>query len=352
MQTLKIETTKPYDVIIGKNILKNIGKELKSRFNQCSIALVTDDIVNNLYGETVKEQLIASGFTVNTFVFPNGEKSKNMATFSEILEFFATNQVTRSDLAIALGGGVVGDITGFAAATYLRGIDYIQIPTTFLAAIDSSVGGKTAINLHSGKNLAGAFHQPSLVYCDYETMKTLPFARFGDGIAEALKYGILQDKKLFDTIAKNDIWENMEEIIVTSLKIKRDLVLTDEFDKGQRQLLNLGHTIGHAIEKESDFTITHGHAISIGMVLIAKIAAAHNTLQEDCITTIIKALNRYDLPTTCPYKMETLIETIKQDKKRKGDTITFIMPQKIGHCILQPINIDELRTFLNVEEEK
>ncbi len=348
MAVLTIETSRPYDVIIGGKILKQIGAVVKEKFPRAKVAVISDDIVHSLYGKTVRDSLIEQGFTVNAWAFPHGEESKNSATLTAIWEFLAAHQFTRSDVIIALGGGVVGDVTGFAAATYLRGIAYIQIPTTFLAAIDSSVGGKTAINLQAGKNLAGAFYQPSLVYCDYETMKTLPPERFSDGTAEAIKYGVLRDEGLFNILAQGEIWQNMAEIIMTCLAIKRDLVIADEFDTGSRQLLNLGHTIGHAIEQESAFAITHGHAVAIGMALISQVAEARGLCPTGTAGLIGQALQTNDLPTASPYAMAKLLSTIKLDKKRQGDTINFILPQKIGQCFLYPVAIDELNNFLTI----
>lgn len=346
MSVLTIEASQSYKVIVGKDILPQIGSEVKKLYPHSAAAIITDDIVDGLYGDIVRQSLREQGITVETFVFPNGEDAKNIHTLHNIWEFMAAKELTRSDVVLALGGGVVGDITGFAAGTYLRGIGYIQVPTTFLAAVDSSVGGKTAINLEVGKNLAGAFYQPAMVYCDYQTMRTMEPERFNDGTAEAIKYGILNDINLFNTLAQGDIWDNMEDIILTCLKIKRDLVKADEFDTGLRQLLNLGHTIGHAIEKESKFAITHGHAVAIGMALITETAEAQGICCPNAGAMVKKALINNSLPTISPYPMTALIEAMKRDKKRKGDTITFVIPEKIGKCKLHPVKIDALEDFL------
>lgn len=346
MSVLKIKASHNYDVIIGAGILPDLGKYLKNRFPQAAPVIISDDNVYGLYGDTVVSSLTEAGYKVSRYLFPQGEKSKSTATLIKIWEFLASEQITRGDLIIALGGGVVGDIAGFAAATYLRGIPYIQVPTTLLAAVDSSVGGKTAVNLEAGKNLAGAFYQPSLVYCDYNTMKTLTTDRFADGVSEAIKYGILRDKELFNTLAQGKIWDNIEKIIIACLKIKADLVAADEFDKGQRQLLNLGHTIGHAIEKTSDFTMTHGHAVAIGMALITEIAVARNWADADTANKIKSALTANDLPLKSPYPIDALAEVIKRDKKRLGDTINFVIPREIGHCQLYPVNVKDLINFL------
>ncbi|MDO4541234.1 MAG: 3-dehydroquinate synthase [Bacillota bacterium] len=347
MSRLTIDTSRPYDIIVGAGILEDVGKAIKSSFSYDTIAIITDDIVAELYGNTVKHSLETEGITVHTFVFPNGEASKNINTLNDIWEFLAAKELTRSDALLALGGGVPGDIAGFAAATYLRGIDYIQVPTTFLAAVDSAVGGKTAVNLKAGKNLAGSFYQPSLVYCDHQTMTTMEKERFNDGTAEALKYGILKNEALFELLSQGDAWPHMEKIITTCLTIKGELVKEDEFDTGRRQLLNLGHTIGHAIEKESSFSITHGHAVAIGIALISQIAEDRALCPQGTTQRIKKALENNSLPTESPYSMTALTEAMKRDKKRKGDTITFIMPEKIGQCCLYPVTTGELPEFLN-----
>ncbi len=346
MRTLTINTHIPYNIYIGNDILDDLGKAAAERFQPCKVAVITDDMVAGLYLSRTKYSLEQAGFTVATFTFPNGEHSKKLSTYGEILEFLAEEQLTRSDIIVALGGGVVGDMAGFAAASYLRGIPYIQVPTTFLAAIDSSVGGKTAVNLKAGKNLAGAFYQPSLVWCDYETLKTQVYDRFSDGIAEAVKYGVLGDTELFRILREEDLWEQMETIIAHCLTIKQRLVQEDEFDRGSRQLLNLGHTLGHAIEKESHFDITHGHAVAIGMALMAKVAKDSGLSDEDCEGPITEVLKKHRLPIHSPYPVKQLINIMKNDKKRSGDIIKFVIPKTIGECFLHPVAVDDMQTFL------
>jgi 3-dehydroquinate synthase len=265
----------------------------------------------------------------------------------DILEYLASHQFTRSDLIVALGGGVTGDMAGFAAATYMRGIPFIQIPTTLLAAIDSSVGGKTAVNLNAGKNLAGAFNQPNLVICDYETLFSLNEEEFSAGIAEAVKYGVLTDEKLFHILKSPDVKDHLEWIIKRCVMIKRDLVMADEFDTGSRQFLNLGHTLAHAIEKQSQYTISHGHAVAIGLVVIARAAYHYGLTDIDCSETIKEALQLYHLETECPYPIHDLCQIILNDKKRTGMTITLVIPKKIGECILYKMPIEEIENFFS-----
>jgi 3-dehydroquinate synthase len=348
MRRITVETEKPYEIVIGKGILKQCGDAVKGHFPQGSAVIVTDDIVDELYGDTIRKAFDKTAIPHITFVFANGEHSKNMDILRELLEFMAHHQINRGDFIVALGGGVVGDLAGFAASVYLRGIPYVQIPTTFLAAIDSSVGGKTAVNLTAGKNLAGAFHQPSLVWCDHDTMKTMDPVRFADGIAEAVKYAVLSDEKLFTLLHAGDLHQHIEEIIDTCVRIKRRLVLEDEFDYGNRQFLNLGHTLGHAIEKQSDFAITHGHAVACGMIAIAEAATKNGLAEFDCKDRIAEVLSLYHLPTACPYPLSELLPYVENDKKRSGDTIRLVIPETIGKCRLLSLPVTELKSFFQV----
>ncbi|MEI6579117.1 MAG: 3-dehydroquinate synthase, partial [Eubacteriales bacterium] len=269
MQSVKVSCTqKSYDVLIGSRMLKNAGDILRDYFSPCSVVIVTDDNVDALYGETVQYSLTCSGFNTSKFVFKHGEHSKNLSVYAKALEFMAQNSLTRSDMVVALGGGVTGDLAGFAAASYLRGVRFVQMPTTLLAAVDSSVGGKTGVNLDAGKNLAGAFWQPSLVLCDCDTLNTLPDDILADGIAEAIKYGMIRDKELFEMLEFGDCISNPEACVARCVTIKGNIVAKDEFDNGERQLLNFGHTLAHSIEKLSDYKISHGHAVAIGMVIV------------------------------------------------------------------------------------
>ncbi|WP_100065209.1 3-dehydroquinate synthase [Miniphocaeibacter massiliensis] len=346
-----IKTSVDYDVIIGRNILDIIPKRITELKNKCSVVIITDDRVDSLYGKKVSESLTKNNIKNYKFVFKNGEKSKNINTLSHILEFLAENTINRNDLIVALGGGVVGDIAGFAAAIYLRGIDYLQIPTTFLAAIDSSVGGKTAIDLEAGKNLAGAFKQPIEVLCDVETFKTLEDNIFDDGVAEAIKYGVLFDEELFYRFLNGKVDSKSEDIIDIVKKCvehKRDVVIGDEFDTGKRQLLNLGHTIGHAIEKCSDYKITHGHAIAAGMAIIARATELKKINDEKIVNKIEKALIKNNLPIDSSYSIDELFEKTTRDKKVLGSKINLIIPKKIGECELYNVNVDEVREFIEL----
>ena len=331
-QKITVHASGTYDILINKGGLSNIGQALKERFKSCTIAILSDDKVFPLYGKVVTDALKAAGFSTVSHIIPNGEQSKTLDNVTAFIDRMVQAQVTRTDMVLALGGGVVGDMAGFAAAIYLRGIPYIQVPTTLLAAVDSSVGGKTAVDISAGKNLVGAFHQPVLVYLDTETLNTLDPAVMRDGFAEVIKYGIILDSKLFDTVAKPGSFE-LPEVIARCIEIKRDVVEQDEFDKGLRGLLNLGHTFGHAIEKLSDFTITHGSAVARGMVIAAKVARIYGF--TDYTETITKVIGNYGFETDCPYSADELYSVILSDKKRSGADITLVLPKQIGASTLE-----------------
>lgn len=342
MRKVIVRASTEYAILIGRGLLAQAGEEIAKRIRPCKAAVITDTTVEKLYAEQVEKSLAEAGFSTCRFAFPAGEGSKHIGTLSDILEFLAEEEVTRQDIIVALGGGVTGDMAGFAAAVYQRGIRFVQVPTTFLAAVDSSVGGKTAIDLKAGKNMAGAFYQPHLVLCDVDTLDTLPEETFADGIAETLKYGVIGDEDLFKKTASGDFRNNLEEIIETCVKMKRDIVMEDEFDTGLRQLLNLGHTLGHAIEMKSGFTLTHGHAVAIGMHLIAKAAEEKGLAEAGLAEKIKVALENNNLPVSTIYTAEEITEGVLKDKKRRGGEISFVFPTKIGHCEIVKIPVDEV----------
>ena len=351
MKTIKVKASTEYEVIIDKGLLSKAGELSLPICGACSACIVTDDNVDALYSGVVENSLKESGFRVVKFVIPHGEASKNTSTLVSLLEFLAENKITRSDCIFALGGGVVGDLAGFAAAIYLRGIKFIQLPTTLLAAVDSSVGGKTAVDLVAGKNLAGAFHQPSLVICDHTTLDTLSDEIFADGCAEVIKYGIINDRPLFELI-KSGIRENIEEIIAACVLNKSLIVAEDEFDTGTRQLLNLGHTVGHAIEARSEFAISHGSAVAMGMAIVARAAVAMGLCPEAELCEMIDILRGASLPTECPYTAKELSEIALNDKKRAGDTISLVVPYSIGDTRLYKIKVGDLCDFIGKGLEK
>ena len=346
MNTVHIHASRSYDVLIGSGLLSRLGQFVHDLLAARKVCLVSDHHVWALYGNTAKESLSAQGFDVTSFVFPAGEGSKNGSTYLELLNYLAEAKLTRTDCLVALGGGVVGDLTGFAAATYLRGIPYIQIPTTLLARVDSSVGGKTAIDLPAGKNLAGAFYQPSLVLCDIQTLDTLHPEIFRDGCAEVIKYGILYDPQLFAHLEEAGTAFHRDTVIRRCVELKRDVVAQDEFDRGQRMKLNLGHTLGHGVEKASHYQVSHGTAVAIGMAIVARAALSLNLCDEPTMERIISVLEKFDLPIHTEYTVEQLLAAALSDKKRSGGSVSLIVPRTIGQCDILPTPVENLGSFI------
>ncbi|MCI8332586.1 MAG: 3-dehydroquinate synthase [Clostridiales bacterium] len=342
MNKVHINASKSYDIMIEKGLLSRCGSLIKNVCKAQTICLVTDDTVNALYADTVIQSLQAEGFRTAKFVFAHGEESKNSTTYLHLIDYLAQNHLTRSDAIVALGGGVVGDLSGFAAATFLRGISFIQIPTTLLACVDSSVGGKTAIDIPAGKNLLGAFYQPSLVLCDPLTLRTLPDEIYRDGCAEIIKYAMITDAGFFEQLGQQPVKEWEEEVIKRCVEIKRDVVMQDEYDRGLRALLNFGHTIGHAIEACSHFQISHGHAVAIGMHIITKASEKLGFAEQGCTAALAHILDSYHFPLAIPYSADDLMKAALQDKKREGDSITLIIPNKIGTCSMHAVPTENL----------
>ncbi|MDD3350728.1 MAG: 3-dehydroquinate synthase [Eubacteriales bacterium] len=345
MKTLEIASSRPYKVLIGSDLLAEVGTQIKKIGEHEKIAVICDDVTAALFGARLKESLEKSGAVACFFSFPNGETSKNITTLQQIYSFLLREEITRSDLIIALGGGVVGDITGFAAATYLRGIDYVQIPTTLISQTDSSVGGKTAVNLPEGKNLCGCFHSPRLVICDTGLLKESFLIR--EGIAEVIKCALLADPELFSMLENGEVATSLDEIVTRAIAIKGKIVAADEWDVGERQLLNLGHTLGHGVEKCSNFTVPHGIAVAIGMSMILSACVANGLLDESVLKRLHLLYKRFDLPST--YDGATLEEIIRvafSDKKRFGGDINLIVCSDIGACSIKKMPISQLDAFV------
>ena len=342
MTTVTVRASRPYEVTIGRGLLDTVGRQAAGQWKGRSAAVVSDSTVAPLYLNRVKDSLERAVFRVHSFVFPAGEDQKNGGTYLKLLEFLAARRLTRADGLIALGGGVVGDLAGFAAATFLRGIGFLQLPTTLLAAVDSSVGGKTAIDLTNGKNLAGAFYQPQAVLCDLDTLDTLPAEVFADGCAEVIKYGMIGDPALLARLETVDFRADPEELVARCVAQKRDLVEQDEFDTGARQLLNLGHTLGHGVEACSGYTVSHGRAVAIGMTLVTRAAVAFGR----CPAEGLPRLRRYGLPDATAYSAQALYEKTLSDKKRSGDTISLVVPIAWGASQLVRIPVSELPAWI------
>lgn len=339
--------TKGYPILIGSGISIDTGILAAERRGPGKAALITDCNVDMLYSDRIRSSLEKAGFETDTYVIPAGEKSKNMSQYIGMLEFLSEKRLSRSDTVFALGGGVVGDIAGFAAATYLRGVGLVHIPTTLLAAVDSSVGGKTAVNLKMGKNQVGTFYQPDMVICDPDLLKSLPENIFRQGMAEVIKYGVVADSPLFEMLRESPE-DRIEEIISRCLNIKCRLVFEDEFDRGSRQFLNYGHTFGHAVEKCSGYEIPHGEAVAIGMVMAASAASGLGICAPECPQEIMSMAERYALPYRTDISKEALLEAMLFDKKRYGKETTFVFPEQIGSCVLKRIPLEEVETVMDI----
>lgn len=349
MKTIHIGTSCPYDVLIERGSLKNCGNLIANVLSSKKAAVITDDTVGGLYSETLLNSLAEAGISANVFVFPHGEQSKNLSTLGKIYDFLCDERITRSDFLIALGGGVVGDITGFAAATFLRGIQFVQIPTTLLAQVDSSVGGKTAIDIAGGKNLVGSFKQPALVICDSDILRTLPDDELACGMAEAIKYGMIRDKALFELYEKhnlNDIHEVMDEIVHACIDIKRSVVENDEFDNGERMILNFGHTLGHAIEGWHNYTnYSHGMGVAAGMCMITR-----RFCTAELAARLEKCVEAYKLPTSSEAPMSELLPYCSKDKKCESDSISYIVCEEIGKAEIRKVPVAEFTRLMSEED--
>lgn len=346
MIKITVDASKKYDCIIEKGALGKVGEYAKNLGLSGKACIISDSNVAPLYSEKVRASLENAGFFVCEYVFPAGEASKNADTFIDILEFLATNHFTRKDTLFALGGGVTGDLTGFSAATYMRGINFVQLPTSLLAAVDSSVGGKTAIDLQGGKNLAGAFYQPEIVVFDTDVLKSLPDEYFSDGMGEAIKYAMIADAGVEKLLGNTE--ENLEEIIAECIKIKRDIVNEDEFEGGVRRILNFGHTAGHAIEKLMNYTLSHGECVAIGMCIITRAWEKRGLCKEGTCDRLSAMCDAFGLLTYTDISAEKMLEVSKNDKKAETDGVNIVVPVKMGKCEVIKVSMDEL---LNIYKE-
>ncbi|VYU34954.1 3-dehydroquinate synthase [Clostridium tertium] len=336
-----------YDIVIERGLLSRIGKEVKEAFVGNKIFVLTDENVDKYYGDKVVKALEASGYMVKKLVLKAGEETKSFNTlpmvYNELLDF----KINRSDLILTLGGGVIGDLGGFVASTYLRGVSFIQCPTTLLAQVDSSVGGKVGVDLERGKNLVGSFYHPKKVIIDPEVLSSLTDKFFNDGMAEVIKYGCIKDSEFFKKLQsfknKEEVMNNIEYVIHNCCKIKKEVVEKDEKDTGDRMLLNFGHTIGHAIEQYYNFSkYTHGEAVAIGMYEITKLSETLGETKKGEAEIIKDILIEYNLP----YKLDVSIDEIKEamtlDKKNLGKKLNLIFITEIGNSFVKPIDQSQL----------
>lgn len=331
------------EVVICHNVLRETAARCMTRFSPTRVHIVTDTHVAPLYLDMVQSQF-AIPSTVS--IIPAGEEHKRLSTVETLYRDFLAAGITRGDVILALGGGVTGDMTGFAAATFLRGVALCQIPTTLLAQVDSSIGGKTAVDLPEGKNLVGAFYQPGLVLIDPAVLQTLPSSIFADGMAEVIKYGCIRNRTILDLISAPNYQENIAEIIYQCVSIKRDIVMLDEHDTGLRMILNFGHTIGHAAEKLGNYVdLTHGNAVAIGMVAAMRLSNLLGAPQ-DLTKPLVDILHAHGLPTDLPYARKDICAALLSDKKKIGQTMNFILVRQWGQAEIVPIDVTELQRLI------
>lgn len=354
MKTLDVKhKSGSYNIYIERNILKKAGRYLKENFNGRKIAVIADDNLKRLYGELLENIIMSNGLNAKIISIKPGEESKSLDTlqniiYKELLDF----KMGRSDIIVTFGGGVVGDLGGFAASTYMRGIPYIQIPTSLLAQVDSSIGGKVAVDLPWGKNLVGSFYNPQAVFIDPDLLKTLHKRFLHDGLSEVIKYGFIKDKSIIDKLLNckddEDLLNDAEDIIYKCCSIKKSVVEIDEKDFGERMLLNFGHTFGHALEKYFDYKkYTHGEAVGIGMLHITRKSEKIGITEAGTSELIEKVLKKFDLPYEVPaVNMNDIFETIALDKKTFGNSINLILLKKIGESFIKKVESDDLEYYI------
>jgi 3-dehydroquinate synthase len=331
-----------YEIILSNGALHHVGEIAGSVIKGKKAFIVTDKNVAALYLNDVTTSFQNAGMTINTHIIQPGEENKNHNELWSLYQCFHQFGLTRSDAVVALGGGVIGDLTGLAAATYLRGIPLISIPTTLLAQVDSSIGGKTAINMPFGKNMIGCFYQPSVVITDPKVLTSLPRSVMNDGVAEVIKYGCIRDIDLFNHLMSGRM--DLEWILERCIRIKTAIVENDEFDKGERMLLNFGHTIGHALEKCGDYRrLTHGQAVSIGMLVSAMLGEKQALTSEGTAKRIRDCLLSHDLPVEVPFSADQILEIVQSDKKNFSNTIHFIFLRNIGEAFIHRMAIGDLK---------
>ena len=346
MRELTVDLEKnAYQIRVGSGVLSHLSDELKDLCQNRSVAIITDDNVFPLYGDAVEKELKKCADSVHLLSVPAGEASKSPEMLVSLMRKLLNLGMNRSGILVALGGGVIGDLTGFLASVFLRGIPYIGIPTTLLAQVDSSVGGKTAVNLPEGKNLMGTFYQPARVIIDPDCLQTLDEREFACGMAEVIKYGAIRDRSLFDQLKTCDDFSQIaEDVIADCCRMKAEIVVHDERDTGERMLLNFGHTVGHAVEHDSGYgTLSHGAAVAIGMCVIAKYGEAFGYTKTGAAKEIAALCEKYHLPTTYPCS-EDLLHAVLYDKKNASQNINLVLVKEIGDAFLKA---EDCKTFLS-----
>lgn len=350
METISVHTAQPYNVLVGEGLLDEAGERIRALIRGHRAMIVSDSNVAPRYALALQSNLEAVGFSVGIHTFAAGEASKSPETLLALINHLAQEHFTRHDVLVALGGGVTGDLGGLAASLYMRGMPCVQIPTSLLAMVDSSVGGKTAVNLPTGKNLLGTFSQPKVVLCDPLALDTLPEDEWANGWAEIIKYAFLQHDPLLGLLQGELTSETLTQIIAQCIRIKEGIVSRDEHDHGERALLNFGHTVGHAIEHLSDFSIPHGRAVGMGMAKITRAQVATGHLSPEVLETLLSLLRRYHLEDKTPWSAKELVEAARADKKSTGYTITLILPVALGRCVTQSVTYEDFTVRLLAAE--
>lgn len=335
-----------YDILVEKGLINDTGKLVKEVLRGKRALIVTDDIVDKFYTETVKKSLEKENIITSVCVLENGETNKNIESIYNIYSALAKNELSRKDIIIALGGGVIGDMAGYAAATWMRGIDFVQIPTTLLACVDSSVGGKTGINIKEGKNLVGAFHSPRLVIMDSDVLNTLPKREFNAGMAEVIKHAFLFDKKLLEYLENNNSFD-MDFILKRNCELKGHIVEIDYKEKKERMFLNFGHTIGHSVENAAGYgVLLHGEAVAIGVIFAIEYGIKKNITKDKSLLERAKNIfAKFSLPTEIPSNIN-LKDAIKLDKKRSNDEINFVFLEDIEKPLINKVSINDIVNLL------
>ncbi len=352
MRKVDIDLHSGYTVYIEQGLIDNCGELIKDICKGRRAVIISDSNVAPLYAQRVSDSLNKSGFVTSLFTIEAGEESKNPENLIRSADFCVEAGLTRADVIIALGGGVITDMAGLCGALYQRGIAVCQIPTSLLAMVDSSVGGKTAVNLSKGKNMFGAFYQPSMVLCDSTVISTLPECEFSNGMAEVIKYAVLKGGRVKELLDTDNIEETLDELIEECVKIKKEYVCADEFDTGARQFLNLGHTVGHAIERLSNFEIAHGSAVAAGMCIVARACGKRNLCTDSTAQYIEALCRKFNLPTTVQMKAEDLYEASLSDKKRMGEKVTLVLVRDLGECYLEKTDVENTRTIIQTGLEE
>lgn len=344
MKRIRVKTSREYEVIVGAGASAETGDALSSLSGAARILTVTDDNVAPLHADTFLARL-PENTEKHLFVIPHGEENKSIDTVLSILTYMKEHGFDRSDLIVALGGGVTGDMAAFAASVYMRGIDFVNVPTTLLSQVDSSVGGKTGVDFLGSKNIIGTFYQPLLVICDTDYLKTLPDDVFADGCAEVIKYAFIGDAELLALI-EDGIRKNIDEIVSRCVSDKNNIVSRDEFDRGERALLNFGHTVGHAVESLSEYTVSHGKAVASGMCIITRACELAGICEEGVYGRLVSVLSANSLPTGTDRTADELTCAVRNDKKKSGDSISVIVPTALSSAKVQKMSFSELHSLI------